>query len=242
MPGSHNLRVENLRLHEREMAESEKRQSRHVVKTVTSAATAKHGVRPPANPETVVPSPAGSKHGGSVKESKDNKQVLVVTVIEEEDDEDLPPKVPSVVQSASRHGSKASASRASHALSQHSNHRKDWDIYHIPAGIPPPPGFSKLPELATMVSLPEPPNSNIQTALAKLPAPPSPKPGALVAKRFPTSSHDDGSRHSKPSSQHSKTSSKTKAVESEGRDVVFEEVREVTRRRYVVRMPGDWRV
>lgn len=269
MPGSHDLSVENLRLHER-IVESEK-QTKHVVKTTTSAPTAKHSVRPPPKPDTVARSQnhsksgskAGSKRGGSTKESINKKEILVVTVIEEEDeDDDLPPKAPSVTDTASKYSDKKplSSAKAPPSHASHHSHRsnhKSWDIYHIPEGIPLPPGFSKFPEVAEMplaqthsFKVQE----NDQTALIKLPSSQPVKSVAsgvaekMVAKRFPASSHV--SHHSKSSSHHSKTSNKSKATKSgsqdaELRDVIFEEVREVTRRRYVVKMPGhkirEWR-
>lgn len=265
MPGSHDLSVENLRLHER-IVDSES-QTRHVVKTVTSAPTAKHSARPPAKPETVAQSQAksktgskaGSKRGGSVKASELDKEVLVVTVIEEGDEDNgLPLKAPSVANTASKHtekkapSAKAPASHASHR--SHDSRHNNWDIYHIPAGIPPPPGFSKIPELATMPLPPMPKTSNFniqenqQTALVKTPSPPSTNSVTseavekMIAKRYPASSRV--SHHSKSSSHHSKKTHITKVIENKGkdvdlRDVVFEEVREVTKRRYVVKMPGD---
>ncbi|CAD0093897.1 unnamed protein product [Aureobasidium mustum] len=212
MPGSHDLSVENLRLHER-IVDSEKQTKHHVIKTTTSApTTAKHSIRPPPKPSSVAKkrdgsqthskanSKTGSKRDGSVRD----KEVLVVTVIEEDEDEDagkLPPKAPSL---ASRHsGNKAVPAKPakSKVSSHHDNHKNTWDIYNIPEGIPPPP-------------------RNEQMALVKVPAPPV------------VDTANEGKLKS----------NKTKAIESgdaEFRDVVFEEVREVTRRRYVVKMPGD---
>lgn len=247
MPGSHDLSVENLRLHER-IVDSEKQTEHHVIKTTTSGpTTAKHSARPPPKPSSVAKksqaaSKAGSKREGSVRD----KEVLVVTVIEEDEDEDhgkLPPKAPSL---ASKHSANkaVSANPAKSKVSSHrGNHKNTWDIYNIPKGIPPPPGFVKIPELASMSlpPLPEHPE-NQQMALVKVSAASvveAANEEKLVAKRYPASSHT--SHHSK-SSYHSKKSNKTKAIESgdaEFRDVVYEEVREVTRRRYVVKMPGD---
>ncbi|KAG9602423.1 hypothetical protein KCU77_g251, partial [Aureobasidium melanogenum] len=263
MPGSHDLSVENLRLHER-IAESENH-IKHVVKTATSTPTAKYSVRPPAKPATVVRSrahsKAGSKAGSKQEVSEHDKEVLVVTVIEEEDEEEnLPPKAPSL---ASKHKNAREAKPpASKVSSQHSKHSRKWDVYHIPVGIPLPPGFSKLPEIAGLSSLDD--EERNKMALVKIPVSSPPRSTAsgaavslsnLIAKRFPASSNVSSSHHSKNPSQHSKT----KALESRGggggggsgssghlRDVVFEEVREVTRRRYVVKMSADeiggWRV
>lgn len=262
--------------------ESEKHTA-HVVKTVTSAPTAKHSVRPPAKPATVVHSKTGSKagsktgskagskaecqRGDSGKASEHNKEVLVVTVIEEGDEEEegtLPPKAPSA---GSKHHSEKKASSvkppASKVSSHHSRHSRNWDIYHIPVGIPLPPGFSKMSEVSGMSNLDvKEPN---EMALVKIPVRSSAKsitpaaaaaaaaeasPPNLIAKRYPASSHVGSSHHSKTSSHHSKK--KTLEIGDGGgdgrdfRDVVFEEVREVTKRRYVVKMPadkiGEWRV
>ncbi|CAD0084044.1 unnamed protein product [Aureobasidium vineae] len=62
----------------------------------------------------------------------------------------------------------------------------------------------------------------------------------LVAQRYPAS---HASHHSR-ASHHSKTSGKSKALggssnDTELMDVLVEEVHEVTRRRFVVKMPGD---
>ncbi|KAG9852612.1 hypothetical protein KCU98_g6300, partial [Aureobasidium melanogenum] len=283
MPGSHDLSVENLRLHER-IVESEKHTA-HVVETVTSAPTAKHSARPPAKPATVVHSKTGSKagskagsktgsktgskaecqRGDSGKASEHNKEVLVVTVIEEGDEEEeetLPPKAPSA---GSKHNSEKKASSvkppASKVSSHHSRHSRNWDIYHIPVGIPLPPGFSKMSEVAVMSNLDvKEPN---EMALVKIPVRSSAKfitPAAAVSpsnlvvpKRYPTPSHTS-SHHSKSSSHHSRIRALGSRGGSDGdgggdgdfRDVVFEEVREVTKRRYVVKMPadkiGEWRV
>ncbi|KAH0387744.1 hypothetical protein KCU92_g1411, partial [Aureobasidium melanogenum] len=285
MSGSHDLSIQNLRLHERIV--EEERQNKRVVESAASAAfTARHSsARPPAKPATVVTcqadpkmgSKAGSKMGskaGSKAESKTgskhqtshhNKEVLVVTVIEEgeeeEEEETLPPEAPSL---SSKHKpareAKLPASKvSSHHHSQHSNHRnKNWDIYHIPTGIPLPPGFSKVrPEF---VELPKETNDMALVKLPSLPAAESTVSAAValsgkqVVKRYPPASSHVGSS----SSHHSKTSShhtKTKVFEDGGggrvgdggdfRDVVFEEVRQVTKRRYVIRMPadeiGEWR-
>ncbi|KAG9755508.1 hypothetical protein KCU73_g5381, partial [Aureobasidium melanogenum] len=294
MSGSHDLNVQNLRLHERIV--EEKRQNKRLVGSAISAApTARHGgsARPPAKPATVVTCQADSKMGskaaskmgsraGSKAESKTgskhqtshhNKEVLVVTVIEEEEEEEegeeeeetLPPKAPSL---ASKHHNNKPPSHsakppASKASSQHSNHRnRDWNIYHIPTGfVPLPPHFSKVrrPEFAEW------PKETNDMALVKLPSlVPAARstvsaaaalPRKQVAKRYPPASSHVGSSSS---SHHSKTSShhtKTKVLEDGGggggggsggfRDVVFEEVRRVTKRRYVVKMPadeiGEWR-
>ncbi|KAH0030460.1 hypothetical protein KCU78_g3065, partial [Aureobasidium melanogenum] len=263
MPGSHDLSVENLRLHER-IVEEEK-QSKRVVKTATSAPTAKHSARPPAKPATVVTSQVGSKAGskagskiGSKAESKTgskhetshhNKEVLVVTVIEEGDEEEgeenSPPKAPSLA--SKHHNSKKPPSSANPPASKvSSHHNRNWDLYHIPAGIPLPPGFSKVSEFAAL------PNFDVKEyndmALVRLPSLPAARsitsgaalPEKQVAKRYPASSHVSSSHHSKISSHHTKT----KVLEDGGGgadfgDVVFEEVREVTKRRYVIKMPAD---
>ncbi|KAH0286819.1 hypothetical protein M436DRAFT_66165 [Aureobasidium namibiae CBS 147.97] len=261
MPGSHDLSVENLRLHEH-IVDSQKH-TQHVVKTVTTAPTARHGARPPAKPETVArskapskaSSQAGSKRGEAIESSKHEKEVLIITVIEEGGDEDLPPKAPSVAHASSKHESKKApsveppASRSSHH--SHHSHRQSKDIFHIPAGIPPPPGFARMPDLPvmpSMVPVAEIPAFDMgdhkEMALIMIPPPParSVASGAskLVAQRYPAShvSHRSKSSHA------SKKSSKSKAPvnssnESELVDVLVEEVHEVTKRRYVVKMPRD---
>jgi hypothetical protein len=264
MPGSHDLSVENLRLHEHIVGSQ--KHTQHVVKTMTSAPTAHYSARPPAKPETVakskIPSKAGGSQAGSKREavtetSRHEKEVLIVTVIEEGGhDENLPPKAPSAAHTSSKHGSKKAPSvkpPASH-VSHHSHHRhrQSRDIFHIPAGIPPPSGFSKMPdfpEMPPMVPMADIPNftatENKELALVKMVPPPpaeSVASGAskLVAQRYPAS---HVSHHSK-SSHHSKKSGKSKAIEhssedSELVDVLVEEVHEVTKRRFVVKMPGD---
>jgi hypothetical protein len=265
MPGSHDLSVENLRLHEH-IVDSEKH-TQHVVKSVTTAPTARHSARPPAKPDTVArpqaPSKAGSqigsKRGGVTEVSRHERKTLIVTVIEEEEDENLPPKAPSAAHAYSKHGSKKApsvkppASHASHhSHHSHHSHRQSKDIFHIPAGIPPPPGFSRMPDfpiMAPMAPMAEIPAfeiaENKEMALVKA-GPPLPArsvaPGAskMVAQRYPAS---HGSHHSK-SSHSSKKSSKSKAHESGSKDselvdVLVEEVHEVTKRRFVVKMPGD---
>ncbi|KAI4743260.1 hypothetical protein E4T50_06342 [Aureobasidium sp. EXF-12298] len=283
MSGSHDLSVQNLRLHERIV--EEERQNKRVVESANSAVTARHSsARPPAKPATVVTCQADSKMGykagskmgskaGSKAEPKTgskhqtshhNKEVLVVTVIEEEEGEEeeetLPPKAPSLSSKHKpAHEAKPPAFKvSSHHHSQHSNHRnKNCDIYHIPTGIPLPPGFSKV--------RPVPKEAN-DMALVKLPSlVPAAKStvsaaAALsekqVTRRYPPASSHVGSSSS---SHHSKTSSrhtKTKVLEDGGdggggggsrdfRDVVFEEVRQVTKRRYVIGLPadeiGEWR-
>lgn len=261
MPGSHDLSVENLRLHEH-IVDSQKH-TQHVVKSVTTAPTAHHSARPPAKPETVARSKApskagshaGSKHGGTTEAPNYEKEVLVVTVIEEGSDENLPPKVPSAANSSSNHGSKKApnvkppASHSSHR--SHHSHHQSKDIFHIPAAIPPPPGFSRMPDfpvMAPMVPIAEIPpfeiRENKEMALVMISPPParSVASGAskTVAQRYPAS---HASHHSK-SSHSSKKSTKPKALdgsskESDFVDVLVEEVHEVTKRRYVVKMPGD---
>jgi len=261
MPGSHDLSVENLRLHEH-IVDSQKH-TQHVVKTVTTAPTARHSARPPAKPETVARSKApskagsqaGSKRGEAIESSKHQKEVLIVTVIEEGGDENLPPKAPSAAHAPTKYeptkapSAKPPASHSSHH-SRHS-HRQSKDIFHIPAGIPPPPGFSRMPDfpvMPPMVPMAEIPTFNMgdnkEMALIMIPPPParSVASGApkLVAQRYPAS---HVSHHSK-SSHASKKSSKSKALangshDSDLVDVLVEEVREVTKRRYVVKMPRD---
>lgn len=262
MPGSHDLSVENLRLHEH-IVDSQKH-TQHVVKSVTTAPTANHGARPPAKPQTLAQSKApskagsqaGSKHGEATESSKHDKEVLVVTVIEEGGDQNLHPKAPSATHNSSKHGSKkvpsvkappvkAPASHSSH----HSHHskRQSKDIFHIPAGIPPPPGVSRMPDFPLMAPMAEIPpfdiGENKEMGLVMVSHPPARSVASgsskLVAQRYPAS---HVSHHSK-SSHSSKKSSKSKALESnkdsEFVDVLVEEVHEVIKRRYVVKMPGD---
>jgi hypothetical protein len=263
MPGSHDLSVENLRLHEHIVGSQ--KQTHHVVKTMTSAPTVRHSAKPPPKPETVAKSQAppkagsqaGSKREGVTETSRHEKEVLIVTVIEEGGhDENLPPKAPSAAHNSSKHGSKkassvkAPASHASHR--SHHSHRQSRDIFHIPAGIPPPPGFSKMPDfpdMPPMVPMADIPDfttgGNKEMALVTMVPPPPARSVAsgaskLVAQRYPAS---HVSHHSK-SSHHSKKSGKSKALESTDKDselvdVLVEEVHEVTRRRFVVKMPGD---
>jgi hypothetical protein len=261
MPGSHDLSVENLRLHEH-IVDSQK-QTHHVVKTMTSAPTAHQSARPSAKPEIVArskpPSKAGSQAGskreGVTETSRHEKEVLIVTVIEEGGhDENLPPKARSAACTSSKHGSKkapsvkAPASHASHH--SHHSHRQSRDIFHIPAGIPPPPGFSRMPdfpEMPPMVPMAEIPDfiagENKELALVVPPSPArSVASGAskLVAQRYPASHVS----HQSKSSHHSKKSGKSKALEGSSKDselvdVLVEEVHEVTNRRFVVKMPGD---
>ncbi|KEQ81225.1 hypothetical protein M438DRAFT_280113 [Aureobasidium pullulans EXF-150] len=266
MPGSHDLSEKNLRMHEHIVGTE--RTTQHIVRTVTSVPAAKKSARPPAKPETVARSKAASKAGskadskaGSKHEtSKQEKEVLVVTVIEEDDDEvGLPPPAPSVAHASSKHDSKkaTSAKPAASVASRHSHHSHHdrRDIFHIPAGIPPPPGFSKMPDFPSMPPMPpmrEIPEIDVvaghEMALMHMPPPPPARSVASgasrkVAHRYPTS---HVSHHSKIS-HHSKMSSKSKAIEagaggkteSELLDVLVEEVHEVTRRRFVVKMPGD---
>ena len=262
MPGSHDLSVENLRLYEH-IVGSEKH-TQHVVKTVTTTPTARHSVRPPAKLETVARSKAptkagsqaGSKRGDATESSKHEKEVLIVTVIEEGGaDENLPAKAPSAAHTSSKHESKKAPSvkpPSSHSSHHsHHSHRQSKDIFHIPAGIPPPPGFSKMPNfpvMAPMAPMAEIPpfdiGENKEMALVIVSPPParSVASGAskLVAQRYPAS---HVSHHSK-SSHSSKKSSKSKALEDSSKDselvdVIVEEVYEVTKRRYVVKMPGD---
>jgi hypothetical protein len=263
MPGSHDPSVENLRLHEH-IVGSEKR-THHVVKTMTSAPTARQSARPPAKPETVARpqaqskagSQSGSKRGEATEVSRHEKEMLIVTVIEEgEDDENLPPKAPSAAHASSKHGSKKVPSvkpPPSHA-SNHSHHgrRQSRDIFHIPEGIPPPPGFSRMPDfpdMAPMAPMPEIPmfdgRENREMALVRTVPPPPARSVAsgasrLVAQRYPAS---HVSHHSK-SSHHSKKSGKSKAIEGDGKDselvdVLVEEVHEVTKRRFVVKVPAE---
>ncbi|KAG9694928.1 hypothetical protein KCU95_g3536, partial [Aureobasidium melanogenum] len=289
MPGSHALSVENLRLHERSV-EKERFDVRsgYVVRTVTEATTTRPPAQPTsvvretrsekagAKAGSKVASKAGSKagpkagskdgskagsnRGGSIEKQDNDKEVLIVTVIEEEEQDEavtLPPKAPSTIHT--RVGKTASAKPPASVHPSHhshnSTHSRKYDLYHIPVGIPLPPGFSKVPEIKDMDGFEA---KEREMALVKLPslAPAESTRGTLperqIAKRFPTPSHVSSSHHS---------NSKTKALESgggagrrdEGRwngydrgDVIFEEVREVTRRRYVVKMPGDkigeWRV
>ncbi|CAD0110574.1 unnamed protein product [Aureobasidium uvarum] len=261
MPGSHDLSVENLRLHEH-IVGSEKH-TQHVVKSVTSVPTAHHSARPPAKPASVarsqtpskVASKAGSKRGGTTEASRHEREVLVVTVIEEGgEDENLPPKAPSIAHGSSKHGSKkASSAKAPKSHGTHHSHRsrhERQDIYHIPAGIPPPPGFSQMPDFVDMPPMPKIPEfgmgENKETALVKMPPPPPPArsiaSGAskLVAQRYPASH----TSHKSKSSHHSKTSGKSRALGGSSKDielmdVLVEEVHEITRRRFVVKMPGD---
>jgi hypothetical protein len=263
MPGSHDLSVENLRLHEH-IVGSEKR-THHVVKTMTSAPTARHSARPPAKPETVArthaPSKAGSqsgsKRGEATEVSRHEKEMLIVTVIEEGgDDENLPPKAPSAAHTSSKHGSKKAPSvkpPASHA-SNHSrhSHRQSRDIFNLPAGIPPPPGFSRMPDfpdMAPMAPMPENPTFEVgetrEMALVRTAPPPPARSVAsgasrLVAQRYPASHVS----HYSKSSHHSKKSGKAKALESSSKyselvDVLVEEVHEVTKRRFVVKVPAE---
>ncbi|KAI4747824.1 hypothetical protein E4T50_01913 [Aureobasidium sp. EXF-12298] len=262
MPGSHDLSVENLRLHEH-IVDSQKH-TQHVVKSVTTAPTARQSARPPAKPDTVArsqappkaASQAGSKRGGVTEVSRHEREALIVTVIEEGEDENLPPKAPSAAHASSKHGSKKAPSvkpPASHASHHsHHSHRQTKDIFHIPAGIPPPPGFSRMPdfpEFAPIAPMAEIPpfemTQNKEMALVKVGSPPPARSVAsgaskMVAQRYPAS---HVSHHSK-SSHHSKKSSKSKdheggSEDSELVDVLVEEVREVTKRRFLVKMPGD---
>ncbi|KAI4846362.1 hypothetical protein E4T44_05104 [Aureobasidium sp. EXF-8845] len=135
---------------------------------------------------------------------------------------------------------------------KHPHHRQSRDIFHIPAGIPPPPGFSRMPDfpdippMAPMAEIPEfIVGENKEWALVKMVPPPPARSVAsgaskLVAQRYPAS---HVSHHSK-SSHHSKKSGKSKIIErsskdSELVDVLVEEVHEVTKRRFVVKMPSD---
>ncbi|THZ77175.1 hypothetical protein D6C84_08576 [Aureobasidium pullulans] len=264
MPGSHDLSEENLRMHEHIVGTE--RTTQHIVRTVTSVPAAKKSARPPAKPETVArskaASKAGSKAGSKHETSKQEKEVLVVTVIEEDDDEvGLPPPAPSVAHASSKHDSKKAPSAKPAApasvASRHSHHshRDRRDIFHIPAGIPPPPGFSKMADFPSMPPMPpmrEIPEIDVveghEMALMHMPSPPPARSVASgaprkVAHRYPAS---HASHHSKIS-HHSKMSSKSKAMEAgaggkteaELLDVLVEEVHEVTRRRFVVKMPGD---
>ncbi|THY94663.1 hypothetical protein D6C93_05272 [Aureobasidium pullulans] len=264
MPGSHDLSEENLRMHEHIVGTE--RTTQHIVRTVTSVPAAKKSARPPAKPETVArskaASKAGSKAGSKHETSKQEKEVLVVTVIEEDDDEvGLPPPAPSVAHASSKHDSKKAPSVKTVApasvASRHSHHshRDRRDIFHIPAGIPPPPGFSKMADFPSMPPMPpmrEIPKIDVveghEMALMHMPPPPPARSVASgasrkVAHRYPAS---HVSHHSKIS-HHSKMSSKSKAMEAgaggkteaELLDVLVEEVHEVTRRRFVVKMPGD---
>jgi hypothetical protein len=263
MSGSHDLSVENLRLHEHIVGSQ--KQAHHVVKTMTSAPTARHSAKPPAKPETVAKSQAhpkagsqaGSKREGVTGTSRHEKEVLIVTVIEEGGhDENLPPKAPSAAHTSSKHGSKKAPSvnpPASHASHHsHNSHRPSRDIFHIPAGVPPPPGFSRMPDFPGMppiVPMAEIPDfiarENRELALVKVVPPPPARSVAsgaskLVAQRYPAS---HVSHHSK-SSHHSKKSRKSRALEGSSKDselvdVLVEEVHEVTKRRFVVKMPGD---
>lgn len=262
MPGSHDLSVENLRLHEH-IVGSEKH-TQHVVKTVTTTPTARHSARPPAKPETVVRSKAaskagsqaGSKRGEATESSKHEKEVLIVTVIEEGGaDENLPAKAPSAAHNSSKHESKKAPSvkpPASHSSHRsHHSHRQSKDIFHIPAGIPPPPWFSRMPDfpvMAPMAPMAEIPPFDVgesqEMALMLVSPPPArsvaSEASKLVAQRYPAS---HVSHHSK-SSHSSKKSSKTKALEGSSKDselvdVLVEEVHEVTKRKYVVRMPRE---
>ncbi|THX26423.1 hypothetical protein D6D12_06234 [Aureobasidium pullulans] len=270
MPGSHDLSEENLRMHEHIVGTE--RTTQHIVRTVTSVPAAKKSARPPAKPETVArckaaskagsktASKAGSKAGSKHETSKQEKEVLVVTVIEEDDDAvGLPPPAPSVAHASSKHDSKKapSAKPAASVASRHSHHSHHdrRDIFHIPAGIPPPPGFSKMPDFPSMPPMQpmrEIPEIDVvaghEMALMHMPPPPPARSVASgasrkVAHRYPAS---HVSHHSKIS-HHSKMSSKSKAMEAgaggkteaELLDVLVEEVHEVTRRRFVVKMPGD---
>lgn len=261
MPGSHDLSVENLRLHEH-IVGSEKH-AQHVIKTVTTAPTARHSARPPAKPETAAQakarskagSHAGSKRGETTGTPKHEKEALIVTVIEEGGDENLPTKAPSAAHDSSKHESKKAPSvkpPASHSSHHsHRSHHQSKDIFLIPAGVPPPPGFSRMPDLPVvtpMVPMAEIPpfeireNKEMALVMVSPPLAKSVASGAsrMVAQRYPAS---QVSHHSK-SSHSSKKSSKSKALEgsyndSDLVDVLVEEVHEVTRRRYVVTMPGD---
>lgn len=288
MPGSHDLNVENLRLHERSVGKEKfDTRSDYVVRTVTeatrSAVKSRGSGRPPAKPATVVRetrsakagskagsndgSKAGSKAGlkaNSKQEiSEHDKEILIVTVIEEDEDdkaETLPPKAPSTIHTRVSKTASAKPPAAVHPShhshhSHHSTHSRKFDLYNIPVGIPLPPGFSRVPKIKEMDGLDA---KEREMALVKLPSLAAAKstsgtlPEKQIARRFPTPSHVRSSHHS---------NSKTKALESgggagrrnEGRwdgydrgDMIFEEVREVTRRRYVVKMPedksGEWRV
>ncbi|KAI4812125.1 hypothetical protein E4T44_10902 [Aureobasidium sp. EXF-8845] len=250
MSGSHDLSVENLRLHEHIVGSQ--KQALHVVKTMTSAPTARHSAKPPAKPETVAKfqappkagSQAGSKREGVTETSRHEKEVLIVTVIEEGGhDENLSPKAPSAAHTSSKHGSKKAPSvkpPASHA-SHHSHHsdRPSRDIFQIPVGIPPPPGFSRMPDfpgmppIVPMAKIPDfIAREDRELAIVKVSPPPPARSVAsgaskLVAQRYPASH-----------------SGKSKALESSSKDselvdVLVEEVHEVTKRRFVVKMPSD---
>ncbi|KAI5204333.1 hypothetical protein AUEXF2481DRAFT_27225 [Aureobasidium subglaciale EXF-2481] len=259
MPGSHDLSVENLRIHEH-IVGSEKYNKR-IFKSVTTVPTARHGARPPAKPDTVARSHApakaasktASRHQEVTHASRHENEVLVVTVIEEDDEDVLPPCAPSVGHVSSRHGSKKLPSvkpPASH-VSHHSHHSRHQmhDVYHIPEAIPPPPGFSRMPDMPVMEPMSEMAElkdmGNNELALVHMPPPSPPRSVASVAsrqlaQRYPISHHIKASHHSK-------TSGKSKAVDSglgvstdpEMLDVLVEEVHEVTRRRFSVKMPGD---
>jgi hypothetical protein len=263
MPGSHDLSVENLRLHEH-IVDSQKH-TQHVVKSVTTAPTARHSARPPAKPDTVArsqappkaASQAGSKRGGVTEVSRHEREALIVTVIEEGEDENLPPKAPSATHTSSKHGSKkapsvkAPASHASHH--SHHSHRQSKDIFHIPAGIPPPPGFSRMPnfpEFALIAPMAEIPafemTENKEMALVKVGPPPPARSVAsgaskMVAQRYPAShvSHHSKSSHSSKKSGKLKVLESSSSKDSELVDVLVEEVHEVTKRRFLVKMPGD---
>ncbi|KAI5206443.1 hypothetical protein E4T39_02427 [Aureobasidium subglaciale] len=264
MPGSHDLSVENLRIHEHIVGSG--KYPKQIVKSVTTVPTARQSVRPPAMPDIVArshaPSKAASKAASRHEEvvthaSRRGNEILVVTVIEEDDDEDcLPPQAPSVTRVSGKQSSKKlppvkpPASHASHH-SHHSRHQT-YDVYHIPRGISPPSGFLRMSDIPTMVPMPKMPDfkdvENNEMALVHMPPPPPPRSVASVAsrqlaQRYPISHH---SHHIK-ARHHSKTSGKSKAVESglgvsadpEMLDVLVEEVYEVTRRRFSVKMPGD---
>lgn len=268
MPGSHDLSVENLRLHEH-IVDSQKH-TQHVIKSVRNAPTARQSARPPAKPDTVArsqappkaASQAGSKRGGVTEVSRHEREALIVTVIEEGEDENLPPKAPSAAHTFSKHGSKkalsvkAPASHASHH--SHHGHRQNKDIFHIPAGISPPPGFSRMPDFLDMAPMAPVASvapvagipafkieENRKMALVKVGPPPPARSVAsgasrMVAQRYPAS---HVSHHSK-SSHSSKKSSKSKVLEGNSKDselvdVLVEEVYEITKRRFVVKMPGD---
>ncbi|KAI5240903.1 hypothetical protein E4T43_05756 [Aureobasidium subglaciale] len=262
MPGSHDLSVENLRIHEH-IVGSEKYNNR-IVKSVTTVSAARQSARPPAKPDTVAQSHAptkaasktASRHEEVTHASRHENEVLVVTVIEEDDEDVLPPCAPSVGHVSSRQGSKKLPSvkpPASH-VSHHPHHSRHQmhDVYHIPEGIPPPPGFSRMPDMPVLEQMPEMADfkdmGNNEMALIHMPPPPPPRSVASVAsrqlaQRYPISHH---SYHSK-ASHRSKTSGRSKAVDSglgvfadpEMLDVLVEEVHEVTRRRFSVKIPGD---
>jgi hypothetical protein len=273
MPGSHDLSVENLRLHEHIVDSERHTAQQHIVKTATSAPTAArttraHSVRPPAKPDTVVSShhskppasKAASKAGSVHETARHDKEILTVTVIEEDEEKDaLPPAAPA----SSKHSSKkAVASEKKHHHAHHHHHsyhdkNNTKDIFNIPAGIPPPPGFSRLldfsgiPKIARMsddetrhTAEQEGHQQEEQRALMRLPPPP---PARSVASAASSSSKQIA--HATSSSHASKKSGKGKLPaihdEEQGKgdadlvDVLVEEVREVTRRRFVVKVPRD---